>query len=917
MVSVQSAVGGLMQEGVIQSIAWMEPTWWWLLFPAAIILAFFYLRSLSDFPPVQRRVSLVLRSIIALLLVASICGPVVMRSSQRQRILFAIDDSKSLDTAARQTRDRFLREAVTAAESAGAEVRFMNFDRNPGVVSTTWDDPESGDDTPASAEAKANTEVTAVVLPSDPDTQSGPKTGLDPKTQSGPKTQPDPTTQSDDGPELVGTNLAAALRTAVAAMPPSRVPRVVLLSDGNPTGNEDVVATADRGGVPVWTVPLPVRQEPEVQMTSVTAPSQVRQGEPFFVTVTVTSNVDGDAFIDLYRGDIRIGDGPPKTVPIKAGENVFRFKQNVRGKRQESFAARVRMDGDTLLDNNEASSVVYASGRPRVLLVDLDPEQTDSMRWALDEQSIDVEVRPPEGIPTQLDELQGYECLILSNVPATAMTMRQMDLIRLYVQDLGGGLIMIGGDQSFGLGGYYRTQIEEILPVRSNFEKEREKPSLAMMLVIDKSGSMGGEKIELAKDAARAAVELLGPRDSLGVIAFDGSAYMISELTSTSNKGAIADAISTIEASGGTNMYPAMVDALDALRSASAKLKHVILMTDGVSSPGDFEGAASEMSASRITLSTVALGQGSSEALLEDLARVGGGRYYFCDDPQSVPQVFAKETVEASQSAINELPFTPQVVRPTSVLEGLEMEYSPLLLGYVVTRPKPTSEFILASESGDPLLVWWRYGLGMTVAFTSDAKNRWAGEWLAWPDFGPFWAQVIRHAMRKQDNRGVYVDVSRQGERTKITMDSVDENGQFIDQAETLLTVIDPNLDRQKITMQSVAPGRFEATIPTPERGSYHLDLAQKRIGGEPSRTSRGITVGYPDEYRLLPQGTELLKQIAETSGGRFDPQADRIAEADQRTARDPVPLWPWLLMSALGLFIADVALRRVEVFGG
>ena len=227
----------------------------------------------------------------------------------------------------------------------------------------------------------------------------------------------------------------------------------------------------------------------------------------------VNANQSASGYIDIYRGDIKIGDGNQESVKLKPGENKFRVRQTIVGQRQVTFAARLRGFGatDTLLDNNEAMALVAASGRPRILMIDPDTDQTDSMRWALDEQKIDVEVRPPEGVPSSLAELQGYECLVLSNVPATAMTMRQMDVIRTYVQELGGGLVMLGGDQSFGLGGYYRTQLEEILPVRSNFEKEREKPSLAMVLVIDKSGSMGGQKIELAKDAARAAVELLGP----------------------------------------------------------------------------------------------------------------------------------------------------------------------------------------------------------------------------------------------------------------------------------------------------------------------------------------------------------------------------------------------------------------------
>lgn len=852
-------------------LQWTQPQWAWLWIPAILWLIAYHVRTLSDFPPRQRLVSLVIRGLVVTLLIAAICGPVVLRSTTKKMVVFAIDQSESIDEAAAAIADTFVAEAVQRATGKNTEFRFLAFDTTPDRLLSDW--------------------------------------GTVDETIENSKQAP----EKGDLAKRLGTDIAAAIQTAVASIPPSRVPQVVLISDGNATAG-DAIAAATDAGVPIWTVPLPIRSEPEVQMTAVETPTQVRQGEPFFVEVVVSSNRDTEGHVDLYRGDIQIGDSDAPPVKIKKGETRFRFKQSLIGKRQETFAARLRDCDDTLLDNNEASAIVYANGKPRVLLVDIDPDETDSLRWALDEQAIDVDVRPPAGIPNELSELQGYECLILSNVPATAMSMRQMDLIRIYVQDLGGGLIMLGGDQSFGLGGYYRTQIEEILPVRSNFEKEREKPSLAMMLVIDKSGSMGGQKIELAKDAAQAAVELLGPKDALGVIAFDGDSYTVSELRSTSDRGAISDAIATIEASGGTNMYPAMIDALDALVGASAKLKHVILMTDGVSSPGDFQGAAGDMSASRITLSTVALGQGSSEDLLEELAQIGGGRYYFCDDPQSVPQVFAKETVEASKSAINELPFLPQLVRPTSVLDGIELDLSPLLLGYVVTRPKPTAEFILASESGDPLLVWWRYGLGMSVAFTSDAKNRWAGEWLTWPDFGTFWAQVIRHAMRKDDNRGVFVEVTRDGTTTHLVMDAVDDNGSFIDEADSQLTVIDPRLKNDKIAMHQTAPGRYEASVETPQRGAYHFDIASNRPDGTNQRSSRGVTIGYPDELRLLPPGEEPLRQIASASAGRYDPPAASIADDDGRTAREPVPMWPWLLMAGLAIFVADVALRRVEV---
>lgn len=874
-------------------LEWTRPQWMWALVVLVPWLVALHFRSLSDFPLWQRWLSLLLRCGVVALLTLALAGLVWLVSTERKMLVVAIDRSASIDAAAKAQADQFaeaLRQA--AADRNDVELRFLDFQRSPGALSA-----ELAPDGHTATDATDPPPITRTSNQGDAAAGETGAPGVEPRAD-----------------ELPGTDIAAAIRTAVAAIPPSYVPGVVLLSDGNATV-DDPVSAAAACGVPIWSIPLPQRSEPEVQLAAINAPAQVRQGEPFYLEVVINSTAPASGYVDLYRGDIRIGEETGERMELKAGENRFRVRQSLTSQRQVTFAARLRGfdSADTLLDNNEALAIVAAAGRPRVLLIDPDTNQTDSLRWALDEQKIDVDVRPVEGVPRDLTELQGYECLILSNVPATAMTMRQMELIRSYVQDLGGGLVMLGGDQSFGLGGYYRTRLEEILPVRSNFEKEREKPSIAMVLVIDKSGSMGGQNIELAKDAAKAAVELLSPRDSIGVIAFDGSSYWVSELRTASDQAYIIDRISTIEASGGTNMYPPMEDAYRALLGATAKLKHCILLTDGASAPGDFEGLAAEMAASRITVSTVAMGQGASAELLEDIARIGGGRYYFCDDPQSVPQVFAKETVEASKSAINELPFLPQQVRATQVLEGIELDLAPLLLGYVVTRPKPTSEFILASENGDPLLVWWRYGLGMTVAFTSDAKARWAAEWLTWPDFGPFWAQIIRHAMRKNETRGIFVDVQRREGTTTVLMDSVDDQGGFVDGQETTLTLIDPRLKTVQVAMHQSAPGRYEAQLDTPLRGNYQLELAQDRAGGQPVRQSHGLVIGYPDELRLQPTNESVLRQIAEVSGGRFVATPAELLQSNGATARRPLPLWPYLLMTALGLFLGDVALRRID----
>jgi hypothetical protein len=332
-----------------------------------------------------------------------------------------------------------------------------------------------------------------------------------------------------------------------------------------------------------------------------------------------------------------------------------------------------------------------------------------------------------------------------------------------------------------------------------------------------------------------------------------------------------------------------------------------------VSNAGDFEGMAQQMASAKITVSTVAVGGSADTQLLESIARIGKGRYYLAEEPSQVPQIFAKETVTASKSAIDEQPFVPQVIRATHTLQEIDLEAAPFLLGYVMTRPKPTSEVILVTEKGDPLLVWWRYGLGMTAAFTSDAKSRWAAEWLTWPGYGKFWTQVVRHTMRKSDARGMPMTVSRHGKRADISIDAVNETGQFIHNAEVELTTINPQLRREKSLMKQTAPGRYAASFTTPQPGAYNLEVALKQGDRVISRQSRGLIAGYSDEFRIRPTNDALLKKVALVSGGRFNPEPAELFDRPDARATSPTPLWSWLSAIAACLLVLDVALRRID----
>ena len=649
-----------------------------LLLVAIPVLLGFFIRSLSDFPRPQRIVSLVTRSIIIGLLALSLAGLAFLQKTDDRFFVFLVDESLSLSENGTTAADEFLDKALPTMEKQkiafvpfGAEVgdveevRESLGDEKSKTDGTKPDDIETDKDELATP----NDTATAATATENPDEQPTIEVAIDPAIEA--------RRQFRDG-----TNLAKAIETAAGYVPPGYVPHMILLSDGNETVG-DGLAAATRSRIPISTVPLPTRSEPEVQISEVDVPAEVREGEPFFVEVVVHSNHDDEGFIEVYRGDHKVIGEKRK---LKTGENRFRFQQSIERARLAQYAVRISQLGeDTLLDNNMESGLVYAAGKPRVLIIESDPNLIRDLAYALEEEGVESDVRPPQGMPESLSDLQNYECIILSNVPATALTTQQMEITRTYVQELGGGFIMLGGEQSFGLGGYYKSALEEILPVRSDFEKEKETPSLGMCLVIDKSGSMGGDKIEMAKSAARGAAELLGRRDKIGVLAFDGETYVISEMQSARNKGKISDEIARIDAGGGTTMYPAMEMAFETLMATTAKLKHVIILTDGVSSPGDFEGMAQQMVSSKMTVSTVAIGEGCDTDLLENIARVGKGRYHFTTDPAQVPQIFAKETVTASKSAIDEQPFLPQVIRATHALKDLEMDAAPFLLGYVMT----------------------------------------------------------------------------------------------------------------------------------------------------------------------------------------------------------------------------------------
>ena len=717
------------------------------------------------------------------------------------------------------------------------------------------------------------------------------------------------------------TNIESALHLASQVMSANTLNRVVVLSDGNETHGDGLAAVkrAAKRGIRVYTVPYSDKKQDEVLLEELHVPTEVKKGQSFSIIGVAKAVSATKATFSLYRNGFLLD---AKEMELKEGNNSVTFQETEAPEGLTKYELHITADKDFYADNNIASGIVFVEGEPRILLLEGEEREARYLTRALEAEGINVEVREGKGMPARLEELATFDAVLMSDVPATDLSMGQMNILKSYVEDLGGGFIMLGGEESYGLGGYYRSPVEDILPVKMRSERKKDEPSIALMLIIDKSGSMGGVKMDLAREAAISALELLGPRDYIGVIAFDGQAYWAVPLQSASNRSMAIGAIESIAAGGGTNMYPGLVEANDALMRTPAAIKHAIALTDGHSQGGDFNGIVDRMRGQNVTVSTVAVGQGAGTELLQDIARWGRGRFYFTTDPFDIPQIFTKETMQASKSSLIEEPFLAQVFSSQQTVQSIDWATSPFLFGYVSTTPKSTADIALVSERGDPLLATWRVGLGRTAAWTSDAKSRWASDWLRWPGYGQFWSQLVRDVMRQTQNMGNETAITIQGGEGQLVVDSVDINGNFMNGLITEAQLIAPNQDVITLALKQTAPGRYESDFDAETIGGYlfrikQLDAVSTDEEGQEALTNytRGVTVSYQPEYRHIATNEPYLESMAQVSDGEYNPTIEELLEVGKD---ESVPvrkrLWPWLLSIALILFLGDVALRRLDL---
>jgi uncharacterized membrane protein len=613
------------------------------------------------------------------------------------------------------------------------------------------------------------------------------------------------------------------------------------------------------------------------------------------------------------------------------------------------YEVQIMAGEDGFYQNNRLAVFTQVEGPPHLLLVAGQGVLSDGsesggspavdewqqLQLALTATGMTVDRLTPPELPADLESLSQYDSIVMVDVNAKALSSRGMESLRSYVRDLGGGLITVGGPESYGMGGYYRTPLEEMLPVDMQIKDQERFPAVSLALVIDRSGSMSAmegniSKIQLAAEGAARTVELLNDFDEITILPVDTAPDQVIGPASAAERGQIISQVRRLGAGGGgIYVRTGLEAAAEALSRSPNQIKHIILLADGADSEQK-EGVPElieTLVAQGVTISTVSIGDGPDVSWLREMAALGGGRFHFTDRAANLPQIFTQETTAIQRSYLVEERFFPMLgqsgfARQHPLFQAMErsgITRVPPLYGYVGTSLKETGQLVLETHLGDPLLAGWEYGLGRTAAWTSDATGRWAVDWVGWPGFPTFWSNLVRWTIGEDTGSSLEAGVSYSGEEATLTVEARDGDERLLNELSLEATVVGPDGATNTISLPQVGPGRYEGAFSPDIEGAYLIRLAdQERDQAQKTGQTTGWVLGYSSEYSQLAGDAQLLTTIAELSGGRdlsvqFD-QADfeAVLTHDLPVGKVSQPIWPWLLLVAVLLLPLDIALRRI-----
>ena len=860
------------------TVVYFAQPWWLLAGVLALPVAWLGLRGLKSLRAPRRITATVIRMLVVMLLAVLLARPMVGEKSQHVTLLTVMDRSQSVPD---DVRKRAVHELLQAAGNKPGEDRF-------GVV-------DAG-------------EVAAIAkLP-------GNDVALDEYTKL---------MQGDQ------SYLSGGVQMAMAIAPPDTATRVLLVSDGNETRGDlrEVARIAAANNIPIDVLPLQYRHEQEVMFSRIVAPPRARPGQtvPLRLVLNSTHTARGQLMLSVNGQPIILGEGGKPTAPVelKPGVNVKVLEIPLATQGMHEFKAQFLPDGpsdDQMPQNNVASAMTYVAGSGSILLVDSDHKAADALEHMLTGSKIAVKRITADSFPQRLSELVDADCVVLVNVANSWFSQQQQEMLCRYVTDLGGGLVMTGGPDAFGAGGWIGSPVASILPVEMDPPQKEEMPLGALVLIMHScempNGNMWGKK------TAKAAVNALSRLDLVGVISYQMNSPSDKwefPLQPAGDKTAVTASIDKMQMGDMGDFSPHIQSAYDALSKSKAGQRHIIIITDGDPQPPSASLLA-QCKKARITITGVAVNPHNASAGLEglkEMTQATKGRFYLVQNFDELPQIFVKEAQTVRRALIVEDSFVPKLVAPDHELGHLDA--LPKLDGYILTDTKKggLSRVILRSKENDPILAAVQSGLGKTVVFTSTADDRWAKQWLAWGGFDPFWERIIRYASRSASSGEceIYADV--QDRRVDIAVESTDKEGNFLHLEGVTGQVIAPDMQAKDLMLRQVGPGRYHAQFDADASGSYLVNLQYGPTGARKIVQSV-VTVPYAPEFQDLEDNTALLAEIAQTTGGRVltdvTDKTDLFTRQGLKFPQTAEPLTRLLGLTFLGLFLLDVAVRRIAV---
>ena len=896
------------------SIAVGNP-WWLLLIPAILPpLVWTSYRSLAGLGPVRRALAISLRAAVITMIVLALARVQTVRVTDRLTTMFLIDDSNSIPNDSKRAAIGYVREASKKRrrdDLAGAIV----FGREPSVQ-----------------------------VPPQPDDLN--------------------TMDLENRIDRENTDLGAAVKLALATFPEDTARRIVVLSDGNENrGNLLQQALAARAlGVQVDVLPTEYFYDSEVLVEKVSIPPDVKKGERVNIDVVIRASEPTRGTLQIFQKADgarapAVGNEQPAPVELVRGVNVMTLKQLITEPNFYTFSAEFipeQGSGDKRAINNRAEGFTHARGKAQVLLIEGTGGDHAELVKALREKEIEVKVMVGpridgstgtggDTLPTDLAQLQPYDAVILANVPKEAFTESQHELLATNTHDMGAGLVMIGGPDSFGAGGWMNTPVEKALPVDMQIKALKVQGIGAMVLIMHASEIAEGNYWQ--KVVAKAAISSLSSYDYAGMIHWQGQeAWLFSLRPIGSGRSTMLRAIDVMTPGDMPDFDPSLQMSMKGLNAVKdAMSKHIVIISDGDPTPPS-QRVISQLAASKITVTTVLTAAHGNDpgamGVMQNLARRTKGRFYNVTNPRALPRIYQKEARSISRPLIFEQTpaWAPRINYPiTETIRGLP-EQLPGITGLVLTSPKENElvEIPLVSPlpagQTNPLLAHWTYGLGRSVAFTSDAGRRWAKAWPDWSSYAAFWSQVVRWAMRPADRGNLTLNLRREQGRIKVVVDALDKENEFLNFLRIQGNVVDPDLKHAPIELVQTAPGRYEATIDNADAsGNYFVNLGYRGPENVQGVISSGVSVPYSDEYRELRSNPTALETLATITDGQIiswktlpDGRIDlpHTVSGVDHFRRDPglvnprsfTPLWPVLLWLSACVFLADVAVRRIAL---